>query len=606
MICKHCGFIVPDGALVCPQCGAETDASRRSAPGAAGIRQGRRETPSGERAYSSMPFDNEPPAQDAVVVSRRRPRSQEMEEGQPPAAPGRKKRSARKKRVRRFAVNWALVWVFLMILLFLAAAGAYAFLKITDQGQLILARLGRDANATALWTYGQELYDQGYLDRSIQAFEKAYAQEPDREDIYDRLRQLADVYENSGRAAEAEEIYIRLYTEVDEKNPLAYRDRERMLQEQGRLVELSSFLQTAYEKTGDVYFRRQREALLPAAPTADEGAGTRREELDVRLQSANDYEIYYLFGDEGILPDDGMKYQGPIHLGEGTHVIRAVAVSSDLQSDELRIQYIINLLKPTAPTTTLQPGEYKKRYKIGLTYVPGEDEEKSQDPKIHDITIYYTLDGQTPTSNSPIYTGEKFMLPAGKSWVKAVAVNGYGKVSNVMEKSFKVNVGFEKFFNNTDEFSDFTIMKTSLDEFVKRYGAANQEEAVADSAMPGSCLSLAYGWGEARFWMSEKGYVLYSIQTTQASMVGPRKTKIGMSETDVTEKFRDMGQTNDQNGDRSLYFDSKEGVMGKVYHLDTRHDRIDYVYTRPDQTRVTLSYALENSRVVSISMKCGN
>ena len=112
MICKHCGFIVPDGALVCPQCGAETDASRRSAPGAAGIRQGRRETPSGERAYSSMPFDNEPPAQDAVVVSRRRPRSQEMEEGQPPAAPGRKKRSARKKRVRRFAVNWALVGIF--------------------------------------------------------------------------------------------------------------------------------------------------------------------------------------------------------------------------------------------------------------------------------------------------------------------------------------------------------------------------------------------------------------------------------------------------------------------------------------------------------------
>ena len=610
MICKHCGYIVPDGAVMCPQCGAEVNAAHRGSPGAAGMRQGRRESAPSERSYSSMPLEDDIPVSDAVLQSRRRPRSEEMDAPVEGAGPARKKRKRRQTRVRRFAVNWALLWVIVIILLFLGAAGVYAYLKVTPQGQLILARMGRDANATALWTYGQELYDQGYLDRSIATFEKAYAQEPDREDIYDRLRQLADVYENSGRVADAEAIYIRLYTEIDEKNPLAYRDRERVLQEQDRLVELSSFLQMAYEKTGDSYFQRQREALIPAAPTASEEAGTRRVEIDVALLSDSDYDIYYLFGDEGILPDDGIKYTAPIHLAEGNYILRAVSVSSDLQSDELRITYSVNLLKPTAPVTTLAPGEYKKRYAIGLNYVPGEDEEKSEDPKIHEITIYYTVDGQTPNSNSPIFTGEKFLLPAGSSVIKAVAVNGYGKVSNIMERTFKTPYTYakdKKYFSNEDEFAEFTLMKTSREEFVKRFGAPNAEAPVIDSAMTGECTRLVYTWGEARFSLTENGYVLYHIATASSSMTGPQKTKIGMTETEVTGSFRDMGQAHDQNGDRSLYNSAKgppAGAFGKLYHIDNQHDRIDYSYIRADNGVVTLSYDLENSKVVKITLRC--
>ncbi len=610
MLCKHCGDIVPDNALVCPQCGAEVSSSRRSAAGTASIRQGRPEAAPSERQYQSAPFDEEPAAEDAVVLSQRRRRVYDEESD---AAAGRVQKGSRKKSrakrkkikaVSRFAINWALVWVFLVILLFLAVAGVYAYLKFTDNGQLIMARMGQEANATALWTYGQELYDQGYLDRSIETFEKAYELEPDREDIYDRLRQLADVYENSGRAAEAEELYKRLYTEIDEKNPTAYRDMERLLETQGRLMELASFLQLAYEKTGDVYFRRQRESLLPATPTADEESGSRRVELDVHLQSENDYEIFYIIGEDGILPEDGIKYTDAIHLGEGSYLIRAVAVSSDLISDELRITYTVRLLEPRAPTTTLASGEYNKRYKIGLKYVPSEDEERSTDPKIKDITIYYTLDGQTPTSNSPIYDGEWFPLPAGKSTIKAVAVNGYGKVSNVMELTYNVTVGFKRFFNNTDEFNDFAIMKTTLEEFQRRFGTPITEEDVTEATMPGECRRLIYSWGEARFCLSEKGYLLYALSTTSSSMVGPRSTKIGMLENDVTEQYRDMGQPNDQNGDRSIYFSSADKVMAKLYYIDEKHERIDYSYTRADNGVVTLSYHLENNRVVKMSIQC--
>jgi len=85
-------------------------------------------------------------------------------------------------------------------------------------------------------------------------------------------------------------------------------------------------------------------------------------------------------------------------------------------------------------------------------------------------------------------------------------------------------------------------------------------------------------------------------------MTGPRKTKVGMSETDVTEKFRDMGQTYNQNGDRSIYFDQDAGYA-MLYHLGSKSDRIDYVYYKVDTTRMILSYHLEDSKVVKITMR---
>ena len=124
--------------------------------------------------------------------------------------------------------------------------------------------------------------------------------------------------------------------------------------------------------------------------------------------------------------------------------------------------------------------------------------------------------------------------------------------------------------------------------------------------MAGDCLRAVYTWGEARFWMSEKGYVLYAVTTSSSSMTGPRGTKVGMSETDVTEQFRDMGQPHDQNGDRSLYYNEKEGKRGKLYFVDEKHSRIDYVYTRADQAIVTLRYELENGRVVKMTIRCDN
>ena len=107
--------------------------------------------------------------------------------------------------------------------------------------------------------------------------------------------------------------------------------------------------------------------------------------------------------------------------------------------------------------------------------------------------------------------------------------------------------------------------------------------------------------------MSEKGYIIYAFETNSSSITAPRKLKIGASESDITAKFRDVGQTYDQNGDRSLYYDDQNGTMGKLYALGGSSSRIDYRYTRKeDGARVTLSFYLQNDKTVKIGIRAEN
>ena len=247
---------------------------------------------------------------------------------------------------------------------------------------------------------------------------------------------------------------------------------------------------------------------------------------------------------------------------------------------------------PMSPKLSLAPDDYETRQRVWIRY-NGDDADS--------VDIYYTIDGQSPTTNSPKYDGEPFWLPGGRIHVKAIAINAYGKVSNEMDVEMKINIPFKKYFNEKDNFSNANILVTSRDQFVRSFGEPESEKEFTSEVSP-ACLDLTYPWGRARFMPTTSGYVLYEYDTTDPSVTGPRSTRINMSETTVTEKYRDMGQAKDQNGDRSLYWDAAEGY-GKLYHLDETNDRIDYVDYREDNSLVTLSYYLENGAVKRMSIR---
>ena len=56
MVCEHCGNMLPEGAVVCSQCGAQVNTVRRG-EGAAARRQGRPEKTAGGRLGSMTPAE---------------------------------------------------------------------------------------------------------------------------------------------------------------------------------------------------------------------------------------------------------------------------------------------------------------------------------------------------------------------------------------------------------------------------------------------------------------------------------------------------------------------------------------------------------------------
>ncbi len=590
MVCEHCGAVARSGETVCSQCGAMLPV-REMGKGAAGIRQGR--DPAAQKKAPVGSSTADAPVQTAYVLDDKKRYSRRKTDTAETATTHTVK-SHRTHKIHRFMINWAMIGAVSLVLVVCLVVGGYLFLQLTDQGQLVMARLGYEADATAMWTLGEEYLDQGYIEKAIAIEEEAYAKDPEHEDIYDRLQQLCEAYEAGSRQDDAEHIYTVMYQEIDATNPVAYRNIVRLMLDQSRRTEAANLLAIAYTNTGDVSFKTQREEMLPSVPTASLEGGKHMLEQDCTLVSAEGYDIYYIIGEEGTLPEDGMLFEEPIHLEEGGWTVRAVAVSSDLVSDELSVKYVISLPTPDAPYPSLAPGTYQQRQRMRLKNI-------GDDPN---VTFYYTIDSTAPTINSPIYNSEEgILLPGGTVTVRAVAVNKYGKVSNEMSVTLLIkNVKYAKYYRANDTFETFELMKTTYDQFVKKYGTAEEEQDIIDPLVRSQCVRLVYSWGEARFYYTETGALLYYIDTTNANMVAPRSTKIGMAETAITQKYRDMGQAKNQDGSRSLYYDSGDQCYGKIEIVDDTHQTISYSYvdTENDAT-VTLQYHMENGKCVRLT-----
>ena len=580
VVCEHCGTVAAEGELICRACGAMLPV-RDLNRGAAAIRQGRGRVQPSDTVSASKHKENTEPTDH--LDDKDRAEHAAMGEQTIVVHPPRKHGN----------INWALIFTVLLVLIFISVVGGYVFLRLTKSGQKILARLGYEASATAMWDIGAEYMDQGYIERAILIEEEAYAKEPERDDLYDRLQQLCEAYEAAERPADAERLYTYMYEHLDEKNPIAYQNILRLMRAQGRNMEASQFLKVAYAKTGLSSFETERLEMIPASPTVSEdiGAGRYKEDKDVELISPEGNDIYYIIGDEGSLPEDGTLYTQAIHLTEGGWTIRAVCVSTELVSDELNAKYVITYPSPDAPKASLAPGRYTQRQRIRLRNV-------GTDPN---VTFYYTIDNTAPTINSPIYTDEGILLPGGKIVVRAVAVNSYGKVSNEMSVELQIDIPFKKYYRYMDDPIDGAqLMKTTYNQFVSKYGQPQKEENITDTAIRGSCIRLTYSWGEARFYIAESGTLLYYIDTN-ANIKLPRNTKMGMSESQITEQFRDLGQKENQDGTRSLYSDSNERCYGRVNILSNGQRRIDYTYIDNEyDATILLSYYLTDDKVVRV------
>lgn len=527
-----------------------------------------------------------------------------------PSGRRKKRRPKRRSRVRqrsdsyytkKHVINWAWVWFSCAVLAFFLMVGAYAYLKMTPNGQVILARMGRDASADALWTLGQEYLDRGEIPRSIQTYEKALQQEPERADVLEKLFLLSEAYEAAERPDKALEMFTRIYKEAKGDEPTrrslrvqGYRNSIRLLDAQGYTAQATDLMRTAYEDTGDVSFYKERSQLVPRPPTASLPGGRHMFTQKVSFLSEQGYDIYYAMGDE-ILPEEGTLYKEPIVMTEGVYTFRAICLSQDLMSDEMTVKYTITLPVPMAPRANVQPGEHNRPFKVRLRNV-------GDDP---DVRMYYTVDGSRPTEQSPEFTGEGIQMPVGRVFLRAIAVNQYGKVSNEMIMDYKIKGVPKKQFSQDDRFDKFTLMKTTKEQFIAAFGAPTAETEGKDELIKGTCTTLTYPWGEARFSLMDAGNLMYYIDTREANVTAPRKTRVGMALSEVTQQYRDMGQPQSPNGDRGLYYNATTGYGAYTVLSDNPQDgKLEYCYLEKGVVNPgtnLLTYHITGGRVTRIT-----
>ena len=640
MLCRQCGYYAPDEAIVCPQCGAVLQEGGTAADGAESIRQGkrareavknraaqaqeeiRRKRRSGashatvplapvKDTRGELPDYFDPMVDDLGGVGEESPEDDTFERRKTEVYSDEAAREAQAAAyAARFApgreprrmVNWFKVGLVAAIATILAAGAGYYFLKHTETGQILMARMGQETTSTALWTVGEEKLDQGNIEEAIRSFEKAKQKDADNGVVdVDGLLLLGNAYEADGRVDDAAALYEEIYTETPSRSE-AYVNHIRILlasTEEGTDAKASALMKLAYEKTGDISFYTQRNDFVPAPPEVDLTAGYYETKKYIAITSYQGYDVYYTFDENAELPYGGSKFTERVFLDEGIHTLRAVAVHGELVSDELRGTYRIIMPSPQTPRMSLAPATYKTRQKVRLK--PGLDNENDDD-----IVIYYTVDGSSPDADSPIYTGEPFWLPGGRVTLKAVAVNKYNKVSNMLEILYKIEIPepLRGYNYETDSPKDFTLYVTTMIEFQQLFGEGELVGEVTLENLDTECRRYDYAWGYAVMSRTKSGWVVAEVYMTGVGPIAaPRGTKVGDSESFVVGKFRDMGQVESPSGNRGLYA-SKDGT-GKIWLQEDGGKIIRYrCYSADSAHWWQLDYITnKNGIVTAIDMK---
>ncbi len=626
MLCPFCGTYAGSDVIVCPSCGKLLPRGENRDTGVKAIRQGRRDSREAEKKNTPPPISHERQGSGRVYVDpMTRPENSGqipvyagsdvyMSDGQPMTSnsdmsdsPDRKyygddtgrepvitygmSRHRKGRDYTRRGINWVHVGIWIAAALLIFMLGVLVYLRRTDNGQRIMARMGRDASSTAYWEVGAERMDTGDMERAISDFEHAAEMDGEENVSVTGLLMLASCYEAVGRTEDAEKLYVHIYTDIVPSASEAYTHEIRILRATGRDAEAAELLSRAYSMTGNIAFQRQRSDLLPPPPVTSLGAGLYEERKYVTIQSLEGFEIYYTFSKEAVLPEEGTLYTEPIYLDEGVWNMRAVAVNGELVSDELKAVYRIIMPSPQQPAANLAPNTYKTRQRVRLR--PGEDNKNDTD-----ITIYYTIDGSIPDADSPIYTGVPIELPGWYVTLHAVAVNGYGKASNTLEVQYKIlqKPYPLKAYSTEDVAGNVRLAYTTWDSFRSSYGESESMEEVTVAGLDSICQKQNYRWGYAVFYRNSGTYLLQELYCTTNLFPGPRNTRVGNSEHEVVSQFRDMGQVASPSGNRGLY-EVTEG-KGKILVQEGGGKMIRYIANTADSHKWQLTYTLNAAGVV--------
>jgi hypothetical protein len=168
-------------------------------------------------------------------------------------------------------------------------------------------------------------------------------------------------------------------------------------------------------------------ALKAAAPTASPAAGSVTIGTEITLASATEgASIYYTLDGNTPTSSSTQYTAGSKPTISAACTLKAIAIKGSMDdSDILEAAYTI--VKAAAPTASPAAGSVTIGTEITLASAT------------EGASIYYTLDGNTPTSSSVLYgDGSKPAIPAGGCTLKAIAIKGGMEDSDVLEAAYTI------------------------------------------------------------------------------------------------------------------------------------------------------------------------
>ncbi len=178
------------------------------------------------------------------------------------------------------------------------------------------------------------------------------------------------------------------------------------------------------DEADDVTIKQSYQQYAADPPDYSVAGGEYAEIVPLKLLGNTSGSIYYTL--DGSNPtSDAQLYETPIFLEEGVYEVKSIYMNAYGVSSEVASQsYYIELAKPYMPEVNVYSGEYTLPEYISVNVFEG-------------TSVYYTIDGQSPTQNSPAYTKLIPML-LGKHTYQFVACNEKGVLSDVVTRTFEL------------------------------------------------------------------------------------------------------------------------------------------------------------------------
>ncbi len=346
----------------------------------------------------------------------------------------------------------------------------------------------------------------------------------------------AQGYIEQGNYYRAEQELIAALMQ-DEGYKAAHRAMVELYLEKGSVADALSYLQNHREQFSQSYYDQQLSLLVPpGTPAASREGGEYPEPFAIQL-TGDAYDIYYTT--DGSDPEPGTVGSSlytpgaDISIPYGDTVVKAAYASSyGLCGEVLSVSYHVPYPQPEPPVLSSTGGTFQGTMDVTVTVQEGE--------------VHYTLDGTTPTQQSPLCEDGVIHLPLGHQELRVVTINEYGAASEVASGTFWLSDwknGNRSLGGYAAENYDWIFYKNSGDGLFYRAtkSGTDQEQLLRRS------VKYIQASEDTVYFVDENDSLLYSCATDGANL-----TAVLQSPVSCFQRLEDSTM---------FYVDASSGVL---------------------------------------------